>query len=252
MADITTTAATTTMAPTSPESTVVQTTTPQPTVTPTGTPEVTPEVTPGETTPQGAGSFTYTSNNTSVASVDKNGVITAEGNGETTVKVSYPGLGDKFVTVKVKTKVKEIKLKYNGVEYSDSTTDITQFIRLNSGLSDKTITVTPVFKSNNSHPVTGGADGYQTGSWNLQRLTALEMIGCTTTVNGNSLSITIPALADFTQPIQFTHSSADCGTLHCQVHISCSPSVKSFSVEPTSVTLFTNDTSTQQLTTKFN
>ena len=240
---------TTTAAPTSPESTVVQTTTPQPTVTPTGTPEVTPEVTPGETTPQGAGSFTYKSNNTSVASVSSEGVITAKGNGTTTVTVSYPGLGNKTVTVNVKTKVKEIKLKYNGVEHSDSTNDITQFITVSSGLSDQTIIVTPVFKSNNSHTVT---DEYQTGAWEPVRLSSLEMEGCTTAVNGKSLVITIPALANFTKPIQFTHNSTDCGTLHCQVHISCSPSVKSFSVEPTSVTLFTNDTSTQQLTTKFN
>ena len=103
---------TTTAATTSPESTVVQTTTPQPTVTPTGTPEVTPEVTPGETTPQGSGSFTYKSNNTSVVSVSSDGVITAKGNGTTTVTVSYPGLGNQTVPVTVKTKVKEIKLKY--------------------------------------------------------------------------------------------------------------------------------------------
>lgn len=230
---------------TTPTTTLPQSTTPTPTVTPSGTPDT--------TTPQGSGSgsFTYKSNDKSVVSVNASGVIEAKGNGETTVTVSYPGLESKTVKVEVRTKVKEIKLKYNGVEHSDSTNDITQFITLSSGLSDKTITVTPVFKSNNSHTVTGV---YQTGAWEPVRLTALEMEGCTTTVNGNSLSITIPALANFTKPIQFTHNSTDCGTLHCQVHISCSPSVKSFSVEPTSVTLFTNDTDKDsvKITTKFN
>ena len=87
---------------------------PSPTdTTPYPSPTETPSGTPDSTSPNGGtndAGFTFGSNNTAVASVDKNGVITAIGNGETTINVSYPKLGSKQVTVKVMTYLTSLSL----------------------------------------------------------------------------------------------------------------------------------------------
>lgn len=246
-----TTAATTTKAPTSPESTLPQSTTPTPTVTPSSTPDT--------TTPQGSGSFTYTSNDQSVVSVNASGVIEAKGNGSTTVTVSYPGLGSKTVNVEVRTKVKSVNLKYNGKEYTHQPqylpSDDNTRIFVNSGLDEKTIKIVPVFKSGNTqHDV---SRIYQTGNWDTIRLNAIALddsISYDINPSNNELTITLKPLASFNRQIQFQHSSNDCGTITTQINLLCTSTVSSFSVSPTNVLLFTNDTDKDsvEITTQFN
>lgn len=245
MADTTTTTA----APTIPESTTPKTTTPTPTVTPTDTP--TEPSTPSSTQPTNKGTFTYKSDNANIATVSSDGKITAAGNGKTKITVTHDSLGQKTVNVEVKTKVKSISLdvtdngetkNYNG----EATPDLTNKISIKSELTSKTIKLTPVFVSGNSHKVT---DGYQKGTWTTSNFTEIDKISYS--ANGNVLSITLLPGAKFTTPLEFKHSSSDCGTITFKRYLTVTQEYTSFSVSPESVVLFTNGDNTEQITTTF-
>lgn len=246
MADTTTTTA----APTVPESTTPKTTTPTPTVTPTDTP--TESSTPSSTQPTNTGTFTYKSANASIASVSDSGKITAAGNGKTTITVTHDSLGKKTINVEVRTKVKSISLdvtdngntkNYNG----EATPDLTNKISIKSELSSKTIKLTPVFVSGNSHSV---SDLYKNGTWTTSNFAAIDKISHS--VNGNVLSITLLPGANFTTSLEFKHSSSDCGTITFKRYLTVTQEYTSFSVSPENVVLFTNGDNTEQITTTFN
>lgn len=233
---------TTTGSPTIPESTIPQSTTPEPTVSPT----------PDSTQPVNTGTFTYKSGNSNVATVSSDGKITAKGNGNTTITVTHDSLGQKTVNVAVKTKVKSISLDVtdNGktTNYSgEDTPDLTNKISAKSELTSKTIKLTPVFASGNSHKVT---DEYQKGTWTTSNFTNIEKISYS--ANANVLSITLLPGANFTTTLEFKHSSNDCGTITFKRYLTVTPEYTSFSVSPESVVLFTNGDNTEQITTTFN
>lgn len=236
----------TTASTTLPESTIPQSTTPEPTVSPTDTP------TPDSTQPVNTGTFTYKSGNSNVATVSSDGKITAKGNGKTTITVTHDSLGQQTVSVEVRTKVKSISLDVtdNGKtsNYSgEDTPDLTNKISAKSELTSKTIKLTPVFASGNSHNV---SDLYQKGTWTTSNFTEIDKISYS--VNGNVLSITLLPGANFTTPLEFKHSSSDCGTITFKRYLTVTREYTSFSVSPTDVVLFTNGDNTEQITTTFN
>ena len=73
--------------------------------------------------PPEAGNLTYTSNDTKIATVDENGIVTAKGNGTALITVSFPGNKD-YAAAKNKTVTVTVNLKDASVSVNNNTLDL--------------------------------------------------------------------------------------------------------------------------------
>lgn len=179
---------------------VVPTQSSTPTQSPTDTPTLTPTDTPTDTTtPSSGGStsktFTYSSANTSVATVSTGGKITAKGNGTTYITVKYPGLTDQKVKVNVLTYVTGVSITGSKSVSTGSKIVLSKtFLPTNASDTFKTGTWsssdTNVATVDSNGNVTGKSKGTATIKYKTTTGTAYEG-SYTITVNTSSTSLSV-------------------------------------------------------------
>ena len=202
--------------------------------------------------------LTYTSGNSAIATVSNNGLITAKTGGSTTITVKDTTSNKtQTVTVYSYTKVKSVgtKLTYEGTT-NDIDFNYDNPIDTYSNLASKlfTITATPYATTSNSNG-TYGAPNYKADiKWSYT--TYYIPSGKTTPEEGKLSDILSTYTIDsnkFTFKPQegangyfVANASADGKSASRIVYISST--IKGFTVNPTQVTLYTNDTpNTQQI-----